>query len=51
MEPGLLSGTGFMKGLGMYRSGALSTRRKDDPDGAPIPPIFGIQEPKTLYFR
>jgi hypothetical protein len=32
-----LSGTGFMKGMGMYRSGALSTRRKDSPEGAQIP--------------
>jgi hypothetical protein len=26
-----------MKGMGMYRSGALSTRRKDSPEGAQIP--------------
>ncbi len=32
-----LSGTGFMKGMGMYRGGALSTRRKDSPEGAQIP--------------
>lgn len=33
----VLSETKFMEGMGMYRSGALSTRRKEDGDSAHVP--------------
>lgn len=33
----VLTETDFMKGMGMYRSGALSTRRETDKDGARVP--------------
>ncbi|HOI96355.1 MAG TPA: P63C domain-containing protein [Syntrophobacter fumaroxidans] len=44
----VLSGTGFMKGMGMYRSGALSTRRKASPDGAQIPLYLAYKNLKSF---
>ena len=44
----VISGRGFMKGMGMYRSGAMSTRRKDDPDGAQIPLFLAYKNLKPF---
>lgn len=44
----VLSGAGFMKGLGMYRSGALSTRRTPDEDGAQIPLYLAYKNLKSF---
>jgi hypothetical protein len=44
----IISGTGFMKAMGMYRSGALSTRRKDTPDGAQIPLFLAYKNLKPF---
>ncbi len=44
----VISGTGFMKGMGMYRSGALSTRRKDHPDGAQTPLFLAYKNLKPF---
>lgn len=44
----VISATGFMKGMGMYRSGALSIRRKDDPDGAQIPLFLAYKNLKPF---
>jgi len=44
----VISGTGFMKGLGMYRSGALWTRRKDDQDGAQTPLFLAYKNLKPF---
>lgn len=44
----LISGKGFMKGMGMYRSGALSTRRKDDPEGAQMPLFLAYKNLKPF---
>jgi hypothetical protein len=44
----VISGTGFMKALGMYRSGALSTRRKEHPDGAQTPLFLAYKNLKPF---
>ena len=44
----VISATGFMKGMGMYRSGALSIRRKDEPDGAQIPLFLAYKNLKPF---
>jgi len=36
-ESRVISGTEFMKGMGIYRSGGLSTRRQSDDDGFYVP--------------
>jgi hypothetical protein len=44
----VITGTGFMKALGMYRSGALSTRRKDHPDSAQTPLFLAYKNLKPF---
>jgi hypothetical protein len=44
----IISGTGFMKAMGMYRSGALSTRRKETPDGAQTPLFLAYKNLKPF---
>ena len=44
----IISGTGFMKAMGMYRSGALSTRRKESPDGAQTPLFLAYKNLKPF---
>lgn len=44
----VISATGFMTGMGMYRSGALSIRRKDEPDGAQTPLFLAYKNLKPF---
>jgi hypothetical protein len=44
----VISGTGFMKGMGMYRSGALSVRRKEVPGGAQVPLFLAYKNLKPF---
>lgn len=44
----VISGKGFMTGMGMYRSGALSTRRKDVEGGAQIPLFLAYKNLKPF---
>ena len=44
----VITGNSFMKAMGMYRSGALSKRRKDSPESAQMPLFLAYKNLKPF---